>query len=118
MAITYLPDRILAKSGPKKLLERLVTQDLTVNKTVLNILARSGFLSKGQLEKLALKVIKTYKKKYRDELEHGASKREALAEAMNRSRLMVNRVQNAVVFEVSKEIKDQYRGEYYKWLPS
>jgi hypothetical protein len=30
----------------------------------------------------------------------------------------VARVQNAVVYEIAQDIKDQYRGEFYEWLPS
>ncbi len=82
------------------------------------MLTRSGVLSKKTLERIALKVIKDYKASYKSERQDGASIADATENALNDKRLMVQRVQNATVNEIANEIKDQYRGEYYKWLPS
>lgn len=82
------------------------------------MLTKADFLEKNTMENVALKVLKTYKNRYREERDDGASKSEAFDDATNEKALMVNRVQNAVVFEVHNEIKDQYFGEFYEWLPS
>jgi hypothetical protein len=48
----------------------------------------------------------------------GASKAEALDETLNDRKLLVNRVQNNIVFQIKEEIADAYAGEFYEWLPS
>lgn len=82
------------------------------------MLSKSGLLGKKKVEEVALKVIKEYKRAFKDEKESGASKSEALDEALNDKKLMVQRVQDTATREVSKEIKKVYRGERYIWLPS
>lgn len=118
MSITFLPSAMLSKIAPEKLVAKLVTQNLTLNHAALVMLSRSGVLSKKTLETIALKVLKQYKEKYREERAAGASVSEATDEALNEKALLVQRVQNSIVQEIAKEIKSQYRGEYYEWLPS
>lgn len=69
------------------------------------------FVSNAQIQRVALNALKVYKARFRDK---DISKTKALAG----KKLLVQRVQNAIVQSVSSEIKDKYSGEYYKWLPS
>ncbi len=109
--IRYLPNEILKKLAPPKKVEKLVTSRLTLNKTVLSTLSDADFISKATLQRTALKVIKGYKARFKDEPE-------VKQEVLEDKKLLVNRVQNEVISEVAGEIKDQYRGEFYKWIPS
>lgn len=118
MAIRFLPSEFLKKAAPKKTVEKLVTQKLTLNRTAVTMLSKSGVLSKKKLETVALKVIKSYKKIYGDFRDEGLSKTASVEEALAGKKLMVQRVQNAVVFEVAEDVKREYRGEFYEWLPS
>lgn len=118
MAILYLPSNLLRQMAPKKRARRLVTQKLTVNQVALRSLARTGILSKTKLESIALKVVRQYKRRERRELSEGATQADAKATALSKKKLMVVRVQNAAVFEVTQDVKGKYRGEYYRWLPS
>jgi len=118
MAIRFLPSELLKKMAPVKKVERLVTQNLTVNKAAVRSLGRTGILSKKSLSEIALRVVKTYKKVFQEEQDAGATIAEAKELALNDKKLMVQRVQNAAVFELSKEVRSQYHGEYYVWLPS
>jgi hypothetical protein len=118
MAIRFHPSTFLAKAMPKKRVERLVTQKLTLNRAAVSTLMESGVLKKKTLEKIALKVIRGYRQKFGDERRQGASKMQALESALNDKKQMVQRVQNAAVYEISQEIQDQYAGEFYEWLPS
>ncbi len=118
MAIEFLPSKLKQKVAPKKAVEKLVTQKLTLNRAALTMLARSEILSKPALEKVALKVIKSYKRTYGEFRDEGLSKAEALDEALNDKKLMVNRVQNAVVSQIAEDLKETYEGELYEWLPS
>jgi hypothetical protein len=118
MAIEVLPSKLLKKLAPKKTVERLVTRNLTLNRAAVTMLSKSGVLSKKKVEEVAIRVIRSYKETFKDEVESGASKTAALDEALNNKKLMVQRVQNTAVNEVVKEVKRTYRGEHYEWLPS
>lgn len=117
MSIKFLPSEFLKKAAPKQLVEKLVTKDLTLNKAAVKTLARGGF-KKKKLETAALEVIKSYKKRYRKEKKAGSSASAALKDTLNDKKLMVSRVQGEIVYQVHKQIRDEYRGEYYEWLPS
>lgn len=103
---------------PEKTVAKLVTQKLTLNRTAVTLLARSEVLTKKTIEKVALNVIRGYKQTYGDFKDAGLSNRMAIDETLNEKKLMIDRVQNAAVFEVSQEIQDVYKGEFYEWLPS
>ena len=118
MAIKFEPREELKKIAPKKTIKRLVKKDLSVNRAAITMLANSDMISKKKLELIALKVIKSYKEKFRDLRKSGESETKSLEEAVNDRRLIVARVQNAIVHEMTSEIKTKYRGEYYEWLPS
>ncbi len=118
MSIRVLPSKLLKKMAPKKKVQKLVTKRLTLNRAVLSALAEVNILSKKALETIALKVIKGYKEKVSQEVDDGTSKAQATDDTINEGALMVQRVQNAAVHEIVKEVKTQYRGEFYKWLPS
>jgi len=116
--ITYLPSKMLAKALPKRKVEKLLNRNLTINKAVLNTLADSDILTKGTMQKIALKVKKQYNKKYVDLRDDNVPATEAKEDAINDNKLLVQRVQNEAVLEISQEIEDQYSGEFYIWLPS
>lgn len=109
---------MLTKVAPARIVAKLVTQDLSLNRTALNMLTRSGVLSKNTLQKIALKVIKNYKQTYKAERQDGETVADATESALNDRLLMVQRIQDATVNAIANEIKDQYRGEFYRWLPS
>ncbi len=100
------------------MLEKLVKPNLTLNRTAVSMVSKSGVLSKKKVENIAIKVIRGYRDTYGDERADGASKAEALEEALSGKKQMVQRVQNAVVQEISDELKSEYHGEFYEWLPS
>ncbi len=118
MSIRYLPNEFLKRIAPKAKVEKLISSKLTLNRAVLSFLTDADFLSKATIEKTALKTIKEYKATFQDNKEEGLPVDEAKDEALNDKKLLVNRVQNTVVNQIAGEIKDQYLGEFYKWLPS
>ncbi len=116
--ITYLPDKMLSKIAPARKIEKLVSGRLTLNKTVLSFLDDADFISKKNVTKTALKVLKQYKERYETEKDSGSTAAVAKADALNDKKLLVNQVQNTVVWEIHSQIKENYNGEYYIWLPS
>lgn len=118
MAIKYQPKKVLKRLADKKNVEKLLTKKLTVNRTALNAVENSGILGKAELENAALKVIKQYRKKANELRKLGATKAEALREITEDPRALVQQIQNATVAEITKQVKAQYHGEFYTWLPS
>lgn len=103
----------------KKNLDNLVTENLTLNRAVLNSLEQTGPLGKKTLQDVGLAVLKDYREKVeRLREEDGLTKAEAREEVLENQKLMVNRIQNATVREVSKKVREKYHGEYYTWLKS
>lgn len=118
MTIKYEPKKILKKMASKANVEKLVTDNLTINRAVLNSLESSGVMGKKQLEFVGLNVIRDYRERADKLTEEGLTKGESREEVLENKKLLVQRVQNATVSEITKKVKTKYRGEYYIWLPS
>lgn len=118
MAITYLPSKLIKRMTPDKLVKKLITNKLTINKATLTMLERSSILSKGMTRDVALKVISGYKKRFREERKAGLSVKDALAETLQGKRNLIKRVQDLVILQISESIREAYHGEFYEWLPS
>jgi len=104
--------------APESKVRRLVTKKLTVNRTVLKSLAQSELISEKKLTQVALRVMKDYRTRYEDAQDEGLSNKDAFDEAVNGEKLMINRVHNSIIYEITRDIKHAYRGEEYEWLPS
>ena len=88
-----------------------MSNKLTLNKTALTFVSNVSIVSKEKVSSLTLDVIAIYKNRYKEE-------KISVEESVGDKKLLVNRVQNAIVLQVSKEIRNQYEGEFYIWLPS
>jgi hypothetical protein len=119
MVIRYEPKKILKRMANKKKVEELVTENLTLNRAVLNAVESSGVLGKKELQYVALGVIKGYREKAeRLTEEDGISKAEAVEEVLENKKRLVQNVQNATLQKITQKVKEKYRGEFYEWLPS
>lgn len=118
MSFRYQPKNVLKRVSAKKNVQKLITKKLTPNKIVLNALDRSGVVGGKRIEKTALKVLKNYKKRIQALRNEGYTKAEAIAEITKEPKLLVQRIQNETAIELSKQIQEQYHGEFYVWLPS
>lgn len=118
MAIRYEPEKILKKMASKKNIEKLVTDKLTLNRTVLNSLNESGVLGKKQLEFVGLNVLRKYRDKADALTDEGLTKKESREEVLENKKLLVSRIQNATVYGITQRIKEKFKGEFYIWLKS
>jgi hypothetical protein len=116
--IVYDPTKLLAKYAPPSKIEKLMTNEFKVKKTMFKIFDDMDFIDKKDIADVALKAAKQYKEKYKGLIKEGESKSAALDETLNEKAMLVNRVQNTVIFNISQSIKENYSGEYYRWLPS
>lgn len=118
MTVEFNPAKILKKAKPKGGFAKLVTGDLKVNKAILTGITKSGIISKESVTDVALGAISSYKKTAKRLTEEGLSKTEAKEEAYNYGAQVENRIENAIIFTMSKKIEEAYRGLYFEWLPS
>ncbi len=109
--IIYDPKKLISQFAPKKKIEKLLSDSVSLKKTALSFVNDIEFIDRKTVSKVALKAIKEYKKRIKAE----PDQRDVI---LNDPKLLVQRVQNAVIFEVHNEIKSQYKGESYVWLPS
>lgn len=117
MSLIFDPSKELQRLGVKKKVHRLISSKLSLKKAVLATISNVKFdLDIKQIEKVALKTLKSY----RDRLKKQDSddRVELKEEILSNPKLLVQRVQNAVVFQIHEEIKQKYRGEKARWLPS
>lgn len=118
MAIRYEPEKILKRMAGKRKVESLITDRLTLNRLALSSISDSGVLGKKQLQFVAMNVARQYREKAEALTDEGLTKGEAREEVLENKRLLVNRVRNATIYEITQTIKRKYRGEKYRWLKS
>lgn len=111
MSIVYDPKKMLKKIAPESKIKKLVSSKASLNKTALSFVDDIDFISKKNIATTALKVMKSYKER----IKNGTDTK---SEIKDDPALLINRVQNEVVFQVSEGIRENYSGEYYVWLPS
>ncbi len=111
MAIRYLPNDLIKKIAPAKKVENLISSGASLNKSALSFVDDIDFLDKKAVTKVALKTIKGYKKRIKEDPDIKSDLIEDPAQ-------LIQRVQNEVVFQVKEAIAEQYEGEFYVWLPS
>jgi len=111
MAITYKPDQMLKKIAPASKIEKLMTKGVTLKKAALSFVDDIDFLDKSSVKDTALKVIKSYKKRIKDDPDQKD-------DIVDDPALLIQRVQNEIVNQVANQIRDKYDGETYTWLPS
>jgi hypothetical protein len=109
--IKYQPDKLLAKIAPPSKIKKMLKGNLTLKKAALSFIDDIDFIDKKNVMDTALKVIKGYKKRIKDD---PSAKDEIKADPKQ----LIQRVQNEVIVQVADEIKKKYDGSTYTWLPS
>lgn len=100
----------------------MLTSKLTVKKTALSFVDAFDFLDKKAISRVALKTVKGYKERVANAtieagMDRSAGKIER-EDIVDSPKQLVQRVQNEALFQVKEEIKTQYSGQMYEWLPS
>lgn len=114
MSIKYEPSKIIKYAASKAKIKKLLSSRLTFKKAALNFVDAIDFIDKKNVATTALKVIKEYKKRIKNADDKGDERKEIKQDP----KLLINRVQNAVILQIKDEIKSRYFGEAYVWLPS
>lgn len=119
MSIKFEPSKLAKKfANKKKISQALSKGDLSIKRASFGFVDQIDILNKKDVIDVALKAVKQYKQRIKREVKDGAIKREAVAEIAADPKLLVQRVQNEVILQISEHVKEAYAGERYVWLPS
>lgn len=120
MSIIFDPRKMLEEIAPESKIKRMVSRRLDLKRASLTFVDRIPFLDKKQVTDVALKTVKSYKERVdlRAQKEDRDSGRDLEKDLSKNPALLINRVQNNVVFQVHEMIKDKYAGQRARWLPS
>ena len=120
--IRYDPKAMLKRLAPAAKVKKLLRGNVTLKKTALSFVDGADFLDKKKVAETALKVVRSYQERIaREQAEAGLEKAAGDAiekEILSDPKLLIQRVENEVVWQVSQAIKEEYNGESYEWLPS
>lgn len=109
--IKFEPDKLLAKIAPAKKIKKLIKGNISLKRTALSFIDDVEFIDKKNVADTALKVIRGYKQRIKDDPE--------LEDAILKDpKQLIQRVQNEVILQIGQAIKEKYDGERYIWLPS
>lgn len=112
MSIKYEPSKLLRKIAPGSKIEKSLKSNLTLKRAAFAHLEAFDFLDVEALTRVAMKTLKGYRARVKADPELEA------ADLVDDPAQLIQRVENEIVLQVAEEIKDQYAGESYTWLPS
>lgn len=115
MAIIYDPQEMLKRIAPDSRIRKLFNSNLNFKRQALAFLKTIDFIDEKDIADLVLKTLKEYRKRAADA--EGSTRAEKKKLAANPKQIL-QRVQNAVMFQTTQAIKEKYKGARYEWLPS
>lgn len=119
MSLVYNPTEILKRVAPTARLKKAVTKNLSLKRSALSTVSKSGVVSKKSVNDVALKVLRGYKQRVKAEAASSSLTESQLAAQIAKDpKQLINRVQNEVLFEIKESIKTKYDGTKFRWLPS
>lgn len=104
--------------APEKKIKKLLTKKLTLKKAALSFVTDSQVIDKKSVTKVALKVVQSYEDRIASEVEEGSTKAAAIKAIASDPKLLIQRVQNEVIYQVKENIRSNYYGKSFVWLPS
>lgn len=123
MPIRFLPEKLIKKIAPERKIKNIIKisdGDARLKRAAFSFVDDIDFIDKSKVTDVALNVVKSYKKRLSKEFnDDGLTAQVDLAkEIVDDPKLLVNRVQNEIVFQVHQAIRENYGGERARWLPS
>lgn len=127
MSIIFDPKAVLKKIAPEHKIKKLLKANFTVKKAALSFVdaaadSNVGVINKKAVLDTALKVVNSYKQRQAKAIVDNDFERSAGTEVKDAiladPKLLIQRIQNEIIFQVHEKIKTQYAGETAIWLPS
>lgn len=107
---------------PESKIKRMLRGNLSLKRTALSFVNGIDFIDKKAIAKIASKTVRGYQERAAKASIDAGYERSAgdkvESEILDDPKQLIQRVQNEVVFQISGEIRNQYKGEQYEWLPS
>ncbi len=115
----YDPASMIKKIAPERKIKKLLSGKVTVKKTALSFINDIEFLDKKRVLDVALKTVKSYKKRIATAREVSrAAGGELKTELLDDPAQLIQRIQNEVVLQIHEKVKENYAGHRAIWLPS
>ena len=115
MTVIFNPSSLLKKVLPKSS-EDLLTTDVRFKSRLRKSLLKLDYVTAKDLNYTVNNTLKFYKKKMRRLKAEGD--RSYKADALNDNKLLDARLSDLIVEKASEDIKENYKGSKYVWLPS
>lgn len=113
----FKPETFLKKALPAGFWNKnLLDKGLKLKQEQLRAIVTATTLSERELNQTALKVIDIYEKKMQDLKKEGVKAYKK--QAVNGEKLIKNRIEGLVLYNEVQNLKDEHKGEFYRWLPS
>ncbi len=109
--IRYDPSKLLSRIAPERKIKKLLKSNVSLKRAALNFVSDIDFLDKKSIARVALKTIKGYKSRIKEDPD-------VKTDILDDPAQLIQRVQNEVITQIAGEIRDTYAGEFYTWLPS
>lgn len=127
MSIVFDPKTMLKKIAPPAKIKRMVSSRMGLKRTALTFVDRAadsdvGVLDKKAVAEVARKTVRGYQERIaKAQVDAGFEKAAGKAvadEILDDPKQLIQRVQNALVWQVQKKIQATYKGQRARWLPS
>jgi len=122
MSIKFFPDKMLKKIAPPRKIERLMSGNMSFKRTALSFLSDADWIDKKSVADVALKTVRSYQERVAKAQVDGGFDKSAGAEVADEivgdPKLLIQRVQNEIVFQTQQGIQSKYAGQKARWLPS
>jgi len=116
----FYPDKFKKKVIPKGFFSKdiLTKKNLSLKQTAIQALILSTNVAKEDLAATVLGVTKIYQNKIDDLTDEGLPRVKAELLAKGNEALLRQRIENLVVYNEVQRLKEENKGQYYRWLPS
>lgn len=127
MGVKFLPKEFVKKIAPEAKIKRMVSSKMGFKRTALSFVDRAadtevGVLNKKSVASVVRKTIDGYQERVAkatvDANFDKQAGKELQAEIISDPKQLIQRVQNEIIFQVHVKIKEQYKGQKARWLPS
>lgn len=117
MVELFIPEKYAQRVLPKTFYRRrMMGRKFSIKRELIRALVLQTTLAKRDIKKSLTKVVDFYKEKVEKLKEEDEQK--PVTKAINREKLLKQRVENLVVWNESERLMERYKGMAYVWLPS
>lgn len=119
MSLMFDPKEYLKKVLPKDFeRKKILNNKIDVKREVLSSLTQAKAVNGREIKSSIYNTVEHYKHKYDELRAQGLSVKGAVQEATGDEALLRQRIYSTLIYDEVQELKQQYAGWDYKWLPS